>query len=393
MKRKTLILFTTGGTKRDVFLQTYFGFLLKGIQTSDRLTKKIRNQKYQQLIHMLFAPYESLSYINDWKEAFEENQDLSITSLNILNQKETHRYLKKHVDQFDLIVLLHSVIGDNVELITPFVSYLKNRKGKLLSFVGNEYILMKEKKKFLKEVEVDYIASQLPKKAYTFVYKELKATLIEAPHALQDKFYTPGIDKRRFDISFVGAQYPMFIGDRERNDFIRYVSNQTPLMNNNINIGKNANVPRHLWKEILQKSNATVGAEAGTYFLDRDGSLLENAKIYCGNYPNAELEEILEEIFNKTTKDYISGKALSSRHFEPIGTHTCQILLEGDYHGILKKEEHYISVKKDYSNFDQALDTYLDPIKRKEIVEKAYDHVIKNHTYSKRIQHILNKIN
>ena len=390
---KTLVLFTTGGTKRDVFLQTYFGFLLKGIQSSDFFTRKIRNQKYQQLFHMLFAPYESLSYVNDWKEAFDENQDLSTKFLNILNQKEAHRFLKKHINQYELIVLLHSVIGDNMELITPYGSYLKNRKGKLLSFVGNEYILMKEKKNFLMEVEVDYIASQLPKQAFSFVYKELNAVLIEAPHALQEKFYKPGIYKRKFDISFVGAQYPIFIGDRERNNFIKYVSNQTPFMNNNINIGKNANVPRHLWKEILQKSNATVGAEAGTYFLDRNGSLLEKAKIYCENYPNADLEEILEEIFNKTNKDYISGKALSSRHFEPIGTHTCQILLEGDYHGILIKDEHYISVKKDYSNFDQALDTYLDPKKRNDIVEKAYNFVIKDHTYSKRIQHIINKIN
>ena len=107
----------------------------------------------------------------------------------------------------------------------------------------------------------------------------------------------------------------------------------------------------------------------------------------------ATLQELENQIFKNHSVSYVNGKAISSRHFEPIGTKTCQILLEGHYNGILNENEHYISVRKDYSNFDEAFERYIDPKEREEITENAYEYVIENHTYDIRIKSILNQIN
>ena len=385
----TLLLYSSGGARRDLILHTYFNPILDLLESSSGLVKKIRSHKFY---YSIVSPYQSLSYTNDWKEAFEASKEYSITAKNILNQKKTQRFLKQNIQKFDLVIILHSAIGDNVKLIQPYKNYLLNRKGQVLSFLGNEYSLMKEKKKFLSEIEVDYIASQLPEMAFRSVYSDMNAKLIAAPHALQQKFYIPPMHKKKFDISFVGARYPLFIGDNERNTLIDYVSKETPYFNNNISIGKNKNMPRHMWKELLQNSRATVGAEAGTYFLDSEGELMEKAKSFENENPDCTLEELIQEIFEKTPIKYINGKAISSRHFEPIGTKCCQILLEGTYNGILKEDEHFIGVKKDYSNFDEVIEKYKNPRKRKEIVDSAYDHVITHHTYEKRVQSILNQI-
>ena len=392
MTIKTLLLYSSGGTTRDIFLNTYLGSLLKKIQGSNLLTNSIKNEKYQRLLYTLISPYESLSYINDWKEAFESSGELDVTSLNILNQRHAHSYLQKNIKEFDLIILMHSVLGDNVEVITPFEQVLKERTGKLLSFVGNEYDVMRKKKAFLQSVEADYIASQLPREAHTFVYKELSAQLIEAPHALNENIYCPSKSNKVYDIAFSGAKYGIFIGDLERNNLIETIANFTPNLKNKINIGKNTNLPRNLWVELLQSAKATVGAEAGTYFLDRNGSLLEQSKEYIQQNPDANLDDLLEKIFDNTSIEYVSGKAISSRHFEPVGTKTCQILLEGSFNGILKEGEHYISVKKNFSNLKGAIDVYLDIDLRNQIVERAYAYISENHTYKHRVKTIINNL-
>jgi len=392
MKIRTLLLYSSGGTSRDIFLQTYLGPLLKKIQGSKLLTNGIKNEQYQRLLYSLISPYEALSYINDWKEAFENSDELDVTSLNILNQRHAHSYLQKHIKEFDLIILMHSVLGDNVEIIIPFEQVLKERTGKLLSFVGNEYDLMLKKKAFLQNVDADYIASQLPHEAHTFVYKELSAQLIDAPHALNENIYRPSKSNKVYDIAFSGAKYGIFIGDQERNNLIETMANLTPQLKNKINIGRNTNLPRNLWVELLQSAKATVGAEAGTYYLDRNGSLLEQSKEYVQQNPDANLDDLLEKIFDNTSIEYVSGKAISSRHFEPVGTKTCQILLEGNFNGILKEGEHYISVKKNFSNLKDVIDVYSDHDLRNQIIERAYAYISENHTYKNRVETITNKL-
>ena len=43
-----------------------------------------------------------------------------------------------------------------------------------------------------------------------------------------------------------------------------------------------------------------------------------------------------------------------------IGTKTIQILIEGNYNGYFKPDIHYIPLKKDLSNFDEAIEKFND---------------------------------
>ena len=60
MKIRTLLLYSSGGTSRDIFLQTYLGPLLKKIQGSKLLTNGIKNEQYQRLLYSLISPYEAV---------------------------------------------------------------------------------------------------------------------------------------------------------------------------------------------------------------------------------------------------------------------------------------------------------------------------------------------
>jgi spore maturation protein CgeB len=125
--------------------------------------------------------------------------------------------------------------------------------------------------------------------------------------------------------------------------------------------------------------------------LDRTGQIIEDVKKYVKGHPEVSFEEMYD-LFFKNRQNPVSGKAISSRHFEPIGTKTCQILIEGDYNGILKPDEHYISVKKDLSNIGDVIQRFKDDSYRKAMVERTYEYVMDGHTYRHRVNTLLRTI-
>jgi glycosyl transferase family 1 len=90
--------------------------------------------------------------------------------------------------------------------------------------------------------------------------------------------------------------------------------------------------------------------------------------------------------------EYVSGKCLSSRHIDAAGTKTCQLLLEGGYNGILRADEHYVEVRLDLSNLDEAIKALVDDGRRAAVVDRAYEHVLDGHTYAHRMTALLSAI-
>src|SRR3546814_9279363 len=84
------------------------------------------------------------------------------------------------------------------------------------------------------------------------------------------------------------------------------------------------------------------------------------------------------------SSDLHHGKCMSSRHFDAIGTATCQILLEGRYNDILTPDVHYIRLASDLSNISEVMGTFRDERRRLEITEAARAHVMDGHTYAHR---------
>ena len=70
--------------------------------------------------------------------------------------------------------------------------------------------------------------------------------------------------------------------------------------------------------------------------------------------------------------------AISPRNLECCITKTCQILIEGDYNGIIKPGVDYIELKRDFSNIDEVIEMVKNDNKRLSIVEKAFGNVVYN---------------
>lgn len=344
---------------------------------------------------ILSSGYEALSYVYDWLYAVCQAPELDTEICNAANLVH-YRRQKKILADYELIIIMHSVAGDDMSLLLKTAHWFDTRKGKLAIFIGNEYDCLKDKIKFIHQTEADYVCTQLPLKTACWLYGERggKTHVIAMPHALNPVIFRPIPNAvRHVDIGFIGARYPVWIGECERNDFIeavRMALNRFELKGD-IRIGA-GNIPREEWRDFLSGCHGIPGSEAGTYYLDRHGDLIDKAKSYVQKNPMATFNDI-QNIFSQSQHtEYRSGKCISSRHFEAIGTKTCQILLEGDFNGILEPGQHYLCVKKDLSNLGEVLREFQDETRRRQITEQTYSYVLETNTYRHRIREFLKSI-
>ena len=74
--------------------------------------------------------------------------------------------------------------------------------------------------------------------------------------------------------------------------------------------------------------------------------------------------------------------ALSPRHLEACAAKTCQVLIEGEYNGVLIPGIHYIELKKDFSNIKAVFNAMKDESLRLTIIERAYRDIVESKKYS-----------
>jgi len=389
---KTLVLDADGGGLwRYVALDTALRGILRSRMDVSVLPAPLRDSYWAR--ELVGPRYGILSYALDWREALCTASQLDVETCNVNNLIE-YRRQRESIRQYPLIVILHAAAGDRMRLLQATAHWFAGRKGRLVVFLGNEYDRMDEKLAFLRSVGAEYVCSQLPIESARWVYAECRPTrVLSMPHALNPGVYgsNPSVP-RTIDIGFCGDVYPPFIGDTERTAIITRFQAQGRELGLEVDFRLNARMQRADWADFLRRCRGTVGAESGSYYLDRQGRMLREAKAYGRRHPRASFEEVFERFFRAPRLPFVSGKSISSRHFEPIGTKTCQLLLEGHYNGILQPGEHYIPIKKDLSDLRDAVQRFRDEDERRRIVERAYEYVMDQHTYGHRVQALIRAV-
>ncbi len=110
-----------------------------------------------------------------------------------------------------------------------------------------------------------------------------------------------------------------------------------------------------------------------------------------GFLANVPFDHIYDRFF-KEYKNPVSGKCISSRHFEAIGTETLQIMFPGRFNDILEADTHYLALNRDYSNIDDVLARFRDDSHRLEIVRTTREHILSAHTHAHRITRLIEAV-
>ena len=126
------------------------------------------------------------------------------------------------------------------------------------------------------------------------------------------------------------------------------------------------------WLDFLASGRAVVGCESGSSVLDRRG---EVRAAFSDRIHKAELP---------SDWDGHRFAALSPRHLEAALTGTAQILVAGEYSGVLEAGRHYLPVRPDLSDLEDALAQTREPLPLQALADTAYEELCLSGRYSTR---------
>jgi tetratricopeptide (TPR) repeat protein len=128
------------------------------------------------------------------------------------------------------------------------------------------------------------------------------------------------------------------------------------------------------WYKFLGNCRFTIGCNGGASLIDRDGELRNKTQNYIfecrmsGVIPT--FSEIEKAIF--PGQDMVHNMtAYSPRIIEASLLNVCQILIEDDYYGIFKPDEHYIPLASDFSNIETVFAKMRDIPRAQAIASQA----------------------
>jgi hypothetical protein len=136
------------------------------------------------------------------------------------------------------------------------------------------------------------------------------------------------------------------------------------------------------WLDFLASGVSVVGCETGSSALDRAGELRHSVSKLLQDDPRRSFAEVSRLL--PTGWDDYRFFALGPRHLEAASTGTVQILVEGQYDGVLEPNRHYIPVRRDLSDLDEALARTTDVEALQPFADAAYEELCLSGTYSYR---------
>jgi hypothetical protein len=144
------------------------------------------------------------------------------------------------------------------------------------------------------------------------------------------------------------------------------------------------------WTRLLASSRWVLGTEGGSSLLDRDGTLRTRVDAFTARHPDASFEEIEAACFPGLDGN-LDYRAISPRHFEAAALRTGQILVRGDYNGLMIPGVHYLALEPDFTNLDEVLRAARDEGLRRQIVERAHLDLVRSgvNSYQQFVQDIL----
>jgi hypothetical protein len=124
------------------------------------------------------------------------------------------------------------------------------------------------------------------------------------------------------------------------------------------------------WLDFLMSSRAVIGSESGSSVLDRRGEIQRRISRLLAERPDLTFDEVDAQM--PAGWDSYAFFAISPRHLEAVITKTAQVLVEGRYSRVLEPERHYIPVRRDFSNLEEALERLDDADAVEAMTERAY---------------------
>lgn len=345
------------------------------------------------LIVYYFAQHPPRISVLDHLYSFEKHSGERCFYVNLAVQR-IPRYLLKI--PFDLIVF-HTVFLSNRWHLPAFeralkrVRHLKKSPAVKVALPQDEFFYAKAVCEFINEFDIRHVFSVSPPSEWPKIYRTVDFQKVKFHHVLTGYLEDITLErirrlaasdsKRTIDIGYRAWQAEPWLG---RHGFLKTKLAEL-FMKEGPSKGLSTDISTRYedtfwgddWYRFLLRCKYTIGVEGGASLLDWDGKVRQKTQSYMAQHPEASFEEVETACFPGLDGS-LNLFAISPRHLEACATKTCQVLIEGEYNGIMTARKHYIPIKRDLSNLDQVLDIVKKDVLREEIVENAYRDVVES---------------
>lgn len=304
---------------------------------------------------------------------------------------------------FDLIVFDWSFVGGRVEKARfketlSRIEHLRSDKAIKVCMPQDEFTCMDVLCDFINDFNVKYVFTVAPATEWSKIYKTINQDRVSFFRVLTG-YLDEEVVKKWSNKSRVSFDYrPLDIGYRTVSTAIwgrfnlhkatiaEIFQEQSALrgLKTDIKVGAEYFKLGDEWLKFLSRCRFTLGIEGGSRILDWDGSILCAVTEYIKSNPRATFDELAGVCVPVEREGEVNVIALSPRHLEACLTSTVQILVEGDYNGILKPNVHYIPLKLDFSNISEVFVRMDDVTACRKIAETAYNDIVASNKYSYR---------
>jgi len=335
----------------------------------------------------------TFSYQRAWPRHFQRHARFRCVAVNVADRRwraVLRAEIAARFRRVDAIVLLHSVFSNACYLAGRLFEVVREARQPKAYFIGNEYKQMPEKMQFCEELGVALLISQSHSPAVHRMYRErLGCEVMGIPNTgLDPALFMSRVPpaERPVDIGYRSVGAVPYLGHDERRAiaefFIANASRWRLTVDISLNPEDRFTEPE--WSEFLNRCKGQLGTEAGGDYFELTDATRTAVNRYLADRPAATSEEIHEHFF-RSYGDRVPMRIISGRNVEAAGTRTVQILFEGDYGGYFRPDEHYIPLRKDFSNADEAVAKFRDTAFAARIADNAYDVARSELTYDRLI--------
>lgn len=336
----------------------------------------------------------TLSYQHGWPRAFAASdsfdcQPFNLSGLSLLDQIGAVRVL--YGGKFDAIVLLHSVFSNQKELRGLFHEAVALSGIPKAYFIGNEYKLMPEKMSFCRKLGVSLLVTQSNDPPVLEAYRAALGCAVACiPNTGFDTslfFPAQSLHARMIDIGYRSYEAPWYLGNMEKTEIAEYFLANAARLGLSIDVSMDAakRFDAKGYAAFLNSCRGQIGTESGGDYFELTDATRNRVNAYTKANPGAGWPDVKREFFDSYGPS-MQMRIISGRQVEAAACKTVQILFEGRYNDYFQADEHYIPLKKDFSNIEEVVRKFRDDAYCANLVDKAHDVVMSELTYDRLIE-------
>ena len=301
--------------------------------------------------------------------------------------------LKLPLDDFDVVILHYSIRLPFNNISPEFAWALRTFKGLKALFIQDEYDNTWRACKWIDQLGIRLVFTCVPPEHVRQIYSRVnhdRVTFIQTltgflPIDSDLEKHVKPLAERPTVIGYRGRPLPFKYGRLGQEKLIIGVRMRAECEARGIPCDiewtENRRIYGDAWPKFIASCRATLGSESGSNVFDFDGTLATNIAAAVAQNPKITYEEVEARFIGDRELDRVMNQ-VSPRIFEAVALRTGLVLFEGTYSGVVRPDEHFIPLKKDFSNVDEVLRRVQDDRELSAMTDRAYRHVIESGLYT-----------